>query len=42
LPFGLVLLAGLVGGVEGVLEGHEILTGLEGIEQGLFGLELFL
>src|SRR5437667_12902890 len=43
-PFGLVLFAFLlclVGGVEGVLQGHKILAGLERIEHSLFGLELF-
>ena len=30
----------LVGGVEGVLQGHQVFAGLEGIQDGLLGFEL--
>jgi hypothetical protein len=33
----LVLLHRFVGGVEGVLQGHEVFAGFEGVERDLFG-----
>src|SRR5687768_14206890 len=34
------LLARFIGGVEGVLQRHEVFAGLEGVEQGLLGFQL--
>ena len=36
-----LVLPGLVGGVEGVLQGHKVLAGFERIEDSLLGFELF-